>query len=524
MRVGLVRNAALGMVALVGLGLAGCDDTPTDFESDETVAISANPSVMVLPAGITATLQSRTENQGRQPTWEEVSASVDGSCGPGAVSVDVAADFEPSIQPPGVFDVTGGTTLGETCIQLSGGGANATVEVTVVGDSLAITGAQDTLNLNESLDLGAELLADDGTAVGPFDDVADIVWTSDNEDVLTVDQNGVVTAVGVGGALITATWSDFGVTRTASVAIAVNAPTLEITNAPSDSLLIFTSVDLDAELINPTDPPADFGPFDHTTDVTWSTSDDEVVTVDEMTGEATAVGPGTATITAVWNGNATVTDAVDIDVDVPAPTLTSTDVASAEALETVTITGTDFIPGAHTVLINGALMDPFFEPTVSSTTTATFLMPAGAAEDVSVTVGIPGVESNALDVSRTCGATFDDCASEPANDDPGAAPPVSLPVSIAGIVSDPDPDDFFAITLAAETTFQIDLSWTGPSGDLDLLVVDTGVTTAECGGVTATGNVPESGECTLPAGDYLIWVNSFDHEIGVYQLDIVEVP
>ena len=57
MRVGLVRNAGLGMVALIGLGLVGCDDDPTDFDTDETVTITTNPSVMVLPAGVTGLLQ-----------------------------------------------------------------------------------------------------------------------------------------------------------------------------------------------------------------------------------------------------------------------------------------------------------------------------------------------------------------------------------------------------------------------------------------------------------------------------------
>ena len=529
MRVGLVRNVALGTVALVGFGLAACDDNPTDFDTDETVSIETNPSVMTVPAGITTLLSSRTENAGQEPTWEEITPSVDGSCGSGAITVDVAATYEPSIQPPGQFDVTGGNTMGEVCIGLSGGGANATVEVTVVGDSLEITGAPEFLNLNESVDLGAVLLADDGTPVGPFDDATDVVWSSGDEDVLTVDAAGVVTAVGIGGAVITATWTDFGVSVSASTTIAVNAPELEIVEAgtndpPASELLFGTSVDLDVNLINPTDPPADFGPFDQNTDVTWSTSDSDVVDVDPATGVATGVGTGTATITVTWNANETVVATVDITVTAPAPTLTSTDVATADALDVVTITGTGLILGAHTVLLDGALVDPFYAPTIVNATTATFIMPGGVAADVDVTIGIIGAESNALTVSRTCGASDESCATEPANDTAAGAPDLgALPVSFAGFADGADPNDLLELTLAAETTFTINLDWTGNSADMDVVFTTTGAldySEAACAFVTATAAQPETGQCTLAAGTYYLWVASYDGELGFYQLDL----
>ena len=519
MRVGLVRNVALGMVALVGFGLAACDDNPTDFDTDATVSIDANPTVMTVPAGVTTLLSSRTENAGQEPTWEEITASVDGSCGPGAITVDVAATYEPSIQPPGQFDVTAGTTLGAVCIGLSGGGANATVEVTVVGDSLAITGAPDTLNLNQSAQLTAVLLSDDGSPVSPFDQTTDLVWSSDDPDAISVDQTGLITAVGPGVAIITATWTDFGVSVSASTPPVTTGelPTLEIVGAP-DTLDIFTTVDLSATFTNP--PSFDFGPFDPDTDVVWSSSDEAELTVDAVTGLVEAVGPSGATITATWAENDNVTASVDIAVFVTPPTLTSTDVVTADPLDVVTITGTGLIPGVHVVFINGAAPLSFYEAEVVNTTTATFTMPAGAAAEIlDITVGVVGIPSNTLNVTRTCG-TFTDCPSEPDNDDPSTAPLVIVPFSASGIVDPDDLDDFYRFDLVAETTIQIDLSWTGDSGDLDLLVVDAAFTAFQCGFVTATGNVPESGECTLPAGNYAFWVNSFDEEAGVYQLDI----
>jgi uncharacterized protein YjdB len=531
MRVGLVRSVGIGLVALFTLGIAGCDDNPIDFDASEATQIFTNPTVMTVPAGVTQNLESRTLNDGGQPTWDEITATVDATCGPGTVNVVVAADYEPEIQPPAPFEVTGGTTLGATCIQLSGGGVDATVEVTVVGDSLVVVNAPDTLNLHATVQLSAALLADDGTPVTPFDPATDIVWSSDNTDALTVDENGLVTAVGVGAAIITATWTDFGVTQTGTATITVNSPTLEIVDsstgeAYSDSLFILTTVDLDANLINPTDPPADFGPFDQT-NVIWASSDTTIVTVD-ADGVAQAVGAGTATITATWTGNATVQATVDIPVEFPVATLTSTDVATADALDVVTITGIGFSPGLHMVLIDGALIDDFYAPTVVNATTATFMMPGGVAADVDVTVGVVGTESNALTVSRTCGASDASCASEPDNDTAAGAPDAgALPVSFAGFVDGADHTDLLEFTLAAETTFDINLDWTGNSGDLDVVFTTTGATDyseAECGFVTATGAQPETGQCTLAAGTYFLWVESYDGELGFYQLDLVEVP
>jgi hypothetical protein len=433
MRVGLVRNVALGMVALVGLGLAGCDDNPTDFDTDETVKITTNPTVMTLPAGVTALLSSRTENAGNEPTWEEISATVDGSCGSGALAIDVAASYEPTLQPPGQFDVTGGNTWGESCIQLSGGGVDATIEVMVVADSLDITGAPETgeLVVFQTVQLSAALLSDDGSAVGPFDPVTDLAWSSDDETVLTVDGTGLVTAVGAGAATITATWTEFGVNVSAST-----------------------------------------------------------------------------TITVV----------------VPPPSLTSTDVASAQALELVTITGTGMIPGAHVVLIDGLEVPAFYEPTVVNATTATVLVPGGAAADLAITVGVTGSESNALTVSRTCGTTDESCATEPGNDTAAGAPDLGLlPVSFSGYVDGTDSNDLLELTLLVETTFTINLDWTGNSGDLDVVFTTTGATDfseAECGFVTATGSQPETGQCTLPAGTYFLWVASYDLELAFYQLDL----
>jgi hypothetical protein len=335
---------------------------------------------------------------------------------------------------------------------------------------------------------------------------------------LTVDADGVVTAVSIGGATITATWTDFGVSVSESVAIGVNAPTLEILNVPTDSLVIDTSVDLDVALVNPTDPPADFGPFDQNTDVTWSSSDTDVLEVDAATGEVTAVGFGTATITVTWNAAEAISASTDISVSIPAPTLVSASQATANLGDLITLVGTDFHP-AMTVFVDSVVIDPIYDPTIVNATTVTFHFPFGEDGDVEVLVGAPGELSNPLTITREIVDS-----TEPDNDGFGTAPVVVLPVDRWGVVDGDDLDDRFKFTLVADATIQLDLDWIGASGDLDLLVVDDPVTAFQCGFVTATGAHPEGGECDLTAGDYILWVNSYDEAQGIYHLEVNIVP
>lgn len=113
-----------------------------------------------------------------------------------------------------------------------------------------------------------------------------ITWKSSNKDVVTVDSEGKVEAVGVGNATITATAAG----KSDSVKITVNNPLKKITVDPATlTLKKGTSKTLSVKY-----DPAD------TTDnkaVTWESSDKSVATVD-ANGEVTALKDGSATITA----------------------------------------------------------------------------------------------------------------------------------------------------------------------------------------------------------------------------------
>ncbi len=128
-----------------------------------------------------------------------------------------------------------------------------------------------------------------------------ITWTTSDANVAKVDTEGNVTAVAEGTAIITAT-SGNGKTAQCAVivsrkpnpvtAIALNKTTLKITEGDSETLTVtYTPADADDR------------------NVTWTSSDDNVATVD-VNGKVTAVAEGTAIITATSENGKTAQCAV----------------------------------------------------------------------------------------------------------------------------------------------------------------------------------------------------------------------
>lgn len=116
-----------------------------------------------------------------------------------------------------------------------------------------------------------------------------ITWQSSNQEVATVNEQGVVTAIGEGTCEIYAYSSDGDVHGTCSVT--VNEPHIAITSISIDPGEISLEVG-DTQELTVTIEPED------ATDqsVTWSSNNEEVATVDEN-GLVTAIGVGEAEIT-----------------------------------------------------------------------------------------------------------------------------------------------------------------------------------------------------------------------------------
>ena len=114
----------------------------------------------------------------------------------------------------------------------------------------------------------------------------DLTWSSSDESIAVVDENGVVTAVGEGPVTITATSDDGGFKASKEIVIFYKHLTSLSFSEDSAEVLKTNTVEL-----TPVYEPADAS----NKKVTWKSSDESVATVDE-TGKVTAIEGGTAVI------------------------------------------------------------------------------------------------------------------------------------------------------------------------------------------------------------------------------------
>ena len=179
---------------------------------------------------------------------------------------------------------------GSTTITAKAGDKTATCTVTVSKKVIPVTAI--TLN-KTSLALTEQESFQLSAAVSP-DDATDktVTWSSSNTSVATVSQNGLVTAIAVGSATITATAGE----KKATCTVTVNRRVVPATSITLDYVNIEIAkgkmVTLHATVL-----PEDA--TDKT--VTWKSSNTSIATVNNN-GNVTAIKAGTATITASIGG------------------------------------------------------------------------------------------------------------------------------------------------------------------------------------------------------------------------------
>lgn len=145
------------------------------------------------------------------------------------------------------------------------------------------------------------------------DTMPEFTWASDDDDIATVNDEGLVTAVAPGTANITATAGNVVLT------CEVTVTAIEYEYTLSETSLTINQGETSAPLTVTVTP-------EKTLNITWSTSNDKVATV-AQNGAVTGVGGGTAIITAAVDGqelNCTVY-VVPTDLDVSA-TVSVTDI------------------------------------------------------------------------------------------------------------------------------------------------------------------------------------------------------
>lgn len=244
--------------------------------------------------------------------------------------------------------------------------------------------------------------------VSPDDKAGQIVWSSSDESVLTVDVNGFVTAVGDGAASITATVD--GISATTDV-ITVVQPATGLTLDKRKVTLVGAAT----EQLKATVVPAE---ADQT--VIWKSSNEGVVTVDQA-GTVTAVSKGVATITASTEDGSFSQDcmvtvsnpATSLALDRNVLTLKKGEEGAVKASLAGALPGEvdaiDFVldgsdaSGAFSVVDNG---DGSYGVTALKTGSGSFVIAAGSfSQTVTVTVTNPAqkVELNKTSLSFTVG-------------------------------------------------------------------------------------------------------------------------
>ena len=213
-------------------------------------------------------------------------------------------------------------TYGFACYASSTGGALSLYKK-VSEPTVEVTG----ISLNKesiSLEVGATetLIA----TISPEDATNQTVtWSSSNEDVVTVADDGVVTAKSVGRASITVTYEDGSFTATCAVTVTPSSDTRQLVNITgfrANKTELVKGENVGTEVFN--------DQSDWTASYTYTSSDENVATID-ADGTITAVSKGTATITAALNIAADDTDfkvgettsaSIEIEVVNPSHTVT----------------------------------------------------------------------------------------------------------------------------------------------------------------------------------------------------------
>ncbi len=173
---------------------------------------------------------------------------------------------------------------------------------TIYGDSgnqetplsaLALSPSTATIGINERLNLT--------TTKTPAYKQVNLLYTSSNSNIATVDSNGSVVGVSPGTATITVSAEGLTATATITVESHVLEPESVTINPSEYRLLVGESVPLQTEV----------SPSGAITTFTWSSSDSSVATVDSN-GNVVGISSGTATITVTTANNVSNTCAIRV--------------------------------------------------------------------------------------------------------------------------------------------------------------------------------------------------------------------
>lgn len=261
---GLVKAVAPGKVTITatsGKASATCEVTVSPIAAQKIILSKDKVSVTVADTiKIIATVQPENTTD-KTITWTSSDEKI------------------ATVSAEGIITAVkvGTATITATC-----GDIKATCEVTVLpitAEKIVLSKEKVSINEADTIKISATILPETTTD-------KTITWTTSDEKIATVSAEGIITAVKVGTATITASCGDIKATCEVTVLpITAEKIVLDLTEV---SLMESDTITIKATITPET-----------TTDktITWTTSDEKVATV-SAEGIVTAVGAGKATITA----------------------------------------------------------------------------------------------------------------------------------------------------------------------------------------------------------------------------------
>ncbi len=198
------------------------------------------------------------------------------------------------------------------------GGFTAECEVTVVVSSGSVHLNKEEITIEKG---GYETLI--ATILPEDSSNKNVIWTSSDESIATVDETGKVTALSAGTAVITVTTEEGNRTAQCTVNVIVHVESISLEKA---------AIDLEKgqeEILNVTLQPSD----STNRRVLWTTSNAGIATVDEN-GKVTATGAGTAVITvSAEDGGKTAQCTVTVTVRAESVSLNNTEMTLDKGAE-----------------------------------------------------------------------------------------------------------------------------------------------------------------------------------------------
>ena len=170
-------------------------------------------------------------------------------------------------------------------------------------DSVSITSGDAFVELGSTQQFSAELSPSDATN-------QTVTWHTTNPDVFTVDENGVLTAVGVGKANVKVRADDGRLSDVQTVRVYAPVPATHLTITSEDGFVMLGETQQFGALVTPANATNQA--------VTWHTTNPDIFTID-ANGVLTPVGVGKANVKVRWTENSNLQAVKTVRITAPVP-------------------------------------------------------------------------------------------------------------------------------------------------------------------------------------------------------------